>query len=186
MDLNESKRGLSLTLSNLEIKSEALELCASGNIIEAMDVDDVIAHLLVAEGFTKVEEIVETPIDELNHIEGFEQEISQELQNRAKAYLDAKKKELKEKQDKLGIKDDLMTAEGLAPAQILKLGEGGIKTLDDLADLAGDELVELLGEGQITVREANDVILKARAHWFAEEDAKKAEEEAASAESASQ
>ncbi|MDH5723069.1 MAG: transcription termination factor NusA [Alphaproteobacteria bacterium] len=142
----------------------------SSLFIEALDVDEVIAHLLVAEGFSQVEEIAETPIEELNQIEGFEEEISIELQNRAIAWLEAQTKELKSKQDELGINDDLMTAEGLRPDQIMKLGEQGIKTLDDLADLAGDELVELLGEDQITEKDANTIIMKAREHWFAEED----------------
>ncbi len=144
--------------------------------IEALDVDDVIAHLLVAEGFTRVEEIAETPVDELAHIEGFEEEIAQELQNRALTYLDAKQKELAEKQSELGLKEDLVAFEGLTPAQIIKVGEQGIKTLDDLADLAGDELVELLGEGQLTEKEANNVIMAARAHWFEDEDAQAAED----------
>ena len=151
--------------------------------IEALDVDEVIAHLLVAEGFRSVEEISETPIEELNQIEGFEEEVSAELQNRAKVYLETKAKELADKQAELGIKDDLIAAEGLTPAQIIKLGEGDVKTLDDLADLAADELVELLGEGQITIKAANDVIMAARAHWFEEED--KAAAEAAAAESES-
>lgn len=138
----------------------------SALFMEALDVDDVIAHLLVAEGFTKVEEIVETPIDELNDIEGFEEEISTELQNRARNWLQVKANELKEKQSEFGIADDLMKAEGLRADQILKLGQAGVKTLDDLADLAGDELVEMLGEGQITEKEANGIIMKARAHWF--------------------
>ncbi|MGB0719664.1 MAG: transcription termination factor NusA [Bdellovibrionales bacterium] len=138
--------------------------------IEALDVDEVIAHLLVAEGFTNIEEIAETPIDELNEIEGFEEELSIELQNRALAYLEAKQKELAEKQGELGLQDDLIAFEGLTPAQILVVGEKGIKTLDDLADLAGDELVELLGEGQLTEKEANNVIMAARAHWFEGED----------------
>ena len=143
----------------------------SALFMEALDVDDVIAHLLVAEGFTDVEEIVETPVDELNQIEGFEEEISIELQNRAAAWLEAKQKELDDKQEELGMSDDLMEADGLRPDQLLILGEKGIKTLDDLADLASDELIELLGEGQITEQDANAVIMKAREHWFAEENA---------------
>ncbi len=143
----------------------------SGLFMEALDVDDVIAHLLVAEGFTTVEEIAETPIDELNQIEGFEEEISTELQERAQNWLAQKAAELQEKQDELGLADDLMTAQGLRADQILMIGEKGVKTLDDLADLAGDELVEMLGEGQMTEKEANNVIMKAREHWFAEEDA---------------
>lgn len=143
----------------------------SSLFIEALDVDEVIAHLLVAEGFTKIEEIAETPIDELNYIEGFEEEISTELQNRAKTYLEAKANELAEKQELLGLEEDLVTFEGLSPDQILKLGEKGVKTLDDLADLAGDELIEILGS-QMSMKEANEVIMAARAHWFAEEDNK--------------
>lgn len=158
----------------------------SGLFMEALDVDDVIAHLLVAEGFTSVEEIAETPIDELNEIEGFEEEISIELQNRAQNWLNAKAAELQEKQDELGLSDDLMKAEGLRADQILKLGENGVKTLDDLADLAGDELVEMLGEGQMTVKDANAVIMKAREHWFAEEDAAAAEAAAEAAANAEQ
>ncbi|MCB9984024.1 MAG: transcription termination/antitermination protein NusA [Rhodospirillales bacterium] len=151
--------------------------------MEALDVDDVIAHLLVAEGFTRVEEIAETPIEELNQIQGFEEEISTELQNRAITWLDAKAKELAEKQAELGIADDLMRAEGLLPSQIIKLGEAGIKTLDDLADLAADELLEALGDGQITEKDANTVIMAARAHWFEEEDKAAAEAETAAASS---
>lgn len=142
----------------------------SALFIEALDVDDVIAHLLVAEGFTKLEEIAETPIDDLNEIEGFEVEISTELQNRAKNWLEQKNAELRVKQVELGINDDLMKVPGLSSSQIIKLGESGIKTLDELADLAGDELVELLGETVISFKDANQVIMQARAHWFKDED----------------
>ncbi len=143
----------------------------SALFIEALDVDEVIAHLLVAEGFSRVEEIVDTPVYELNQIEGFEEEISIELQNRAKAWIDAKSKELAEKQQELGIQDDLVALEGLRPDWILALGENGVKTLDDLADLATDELVEILGESVIAHSEAEEVIMRARAHWFEGEDA---------------
>ncbi|MCK5384730.1 MAG: transcription termination/antitermination protein NusA [Alphaproteobacteria bacterium] len=139
--------------------------------IDALDVDDVIAHLLVVEGFTSVEEIIETPVDELNAIEGFEEELSIELQNRAAVWLEQKQAELNEKQTELEIADDLMKAEGLRADQLLKLGENNIKTLDDLADLAGDELIEILGEGSMTSHAANEIIMLARQHWFAEEDA---------------
>lgn len=141
----------------------------SALFIEAMDVDEVIAHLLVAEGFTSIEEIVDATIDELNQIEGFEEEISIELQNRAAAYLDNQAQLLKDKQNELGLEDELLALEGLSSAQFLKLGEAGIKTRDDLADLAADELVEILGENQITEQDANTVIMAARAHWFADE-----------------
>ncbi|NCT40595.1 MAG: transcription termination/antitermination protein NusA [Alphaproteobacteria bacterium] len=146
--------------------------------IEAMDVDEVIAQLLVTEGFVRVEEIADATIDELANIEGFEEEIAIELQNRAIAFLEAKQAELVEKQSELGLKDDLIAFEGLTPSQILQVGQKGIKTLDDLADLAGDELVEQLGDGELTVNEANNVIMAAREQlgWFAEDDAAAAAE----------
>lgn len=150
----------------------------SALFLEALDVDDVIAHLLVAEGFTKVEEIAETPIDELNEIEGFEEEISTELQNRAKAWLDAKAKELAEKQAELGIEDEMIALPGLSSTQAIKLGEAGVKTRDDLADLASDELIEILGEGALTEKDANEIIMAARAHWFADDEQAAAEDAA--------
>ena len=137
--------------------------------ISALDVDDVIAHLLIAEGFTSIEEIVETPVEELNQIEGFEEEISMELINRANTWLDEKQKELEEKQKELGLAEDLITLEGLTPDFIIKLGEGGIKTRDDLADLASDELVEIIGEDHLNTTDAEKLIMKAREHWFAEQ-----------------
>lgn len=137
--------------------------------MEALDVDDVIAHLLIAEGFTSIEEIAETPIDEFNQIEGFEEEISQELINRAMAWLEERQKELEAKQAELGIAEDLVTLEGLTPDIIIKLGEGGIKTRDDLADLASDELVEILGEDKLSTTDAEKMIMKAREHWFADQ-----------------
>lgn len=146
----------------------------SALFMEGLDVDEVIAQLLVAEGFSTIEEIVETPVDELNEIEGFEEEISVELQNRAIAYLENQAALLKEKQDELGIQEDLLTVEGLTSGQFIKLGEAGVKTRDDLADLAADELVEMLGENQITEKDANTVIMAARAHWFDEPEAQPA------------
>ena len=79
------------------------------------------------------------------------------------------------------MEDALIEIEGLSADQFIKLGESGLKTRDDLADLAADELIEMLGEdGSITEDHANTVIMAARAHWFAEEDAAAAEAEAAS------
>lgn len=144
--------------------------------IQALDVDEVIAHLLVAEGFTSIEEIADTPVEELNYIEGFEEEVSIELQNRANAWLDAQLEELKAKQKELGIKDDLVELEGLSPDIIVKLGENDVKSRDDLADLATDELVEILGEERLSAADAEKLIMGARAHWFAEEDAAAAAE----------
>ncbi len=146
----------------------------SSLFIQALDIDDVIARLLIAEGFNKVEEIAETPLEELFQIEGFSEEIAAELQRRAQTFLAAKEQELKDKQKELGLNDDLVTFEGLTIDQILTLGSGGVKSRDDLADLAADELLEILGEKSMTEAEANALIMKAREHWFAEEDAAQA------------
>jgi transcription termination/antitermination protein NusA len=136
--------------------------------LAALDVDETIAQLLVAEGFTRVEELAEAEMSELNAIEGFTEDVSTELQNRAKTYLEAKANELKERQAELGIQNDLIELEGLSIDMVIKLGEHGVKTRDDLADLAGDELVEMLGNTVINLNDANALIMKAREHWFAE------------------
>lgn len=139
--------------------------------ITALDIDEMIAQLLIAEGFTSVREIGETPIEEMMEIEGFDEEIGQALIDRANDYLNAQAKELEVKGKELGIKADLMTFDGLTPEFILQLGENDVKSRDDLADLATDELVEILGEDKIKSRDAEALIMKAREHWFAEEDA---------------
>ncbi len=134
--------------------------------MEALDVDDVIAHLLVAEGFKKVEELAESALDELISIEGFDQDVAAELQNRAKNWLASKAKEFEEKKKSLGISDDLIGFEGLEFETIVKLAEAGVKTRDDLGDLASDELVEILGAAKMNDAQANRLIMAARAHWF--------------------
>jgi N utilization substance protein A len=153
-----------------------------------LDVDDVIAHLLVAEGFTSIREIAETTVDELNRIDGFEEEVSQELQARAANWLKEQEEQLESKRKELGITDDLIAFEGLDPNLIIKLGENEVKTLDDLADLATDELTEIIGVDIMSEADAAKIIMAARAHWFEDEktDEEKAEatetDDAASAE----
>ena len=139
--------------------------------INALDIDEVIAHLLIAEGFTSVRELAETPVEELIQIEAFDEGIAGALVERASAWLEQQQKELEEKSTELGINEDLINFEGLEADVILKLGENEVKSRDDLADLATDELLEILGEGAMTEAEAEALIMKAREHWFAEEDA---------------
>lgn len=139
--------------------------------ITALDIDEMIAQLLIAEGFSSVREIAETPIEEMTEIEGFDQDIGQELITRAQNWVNEQSKILETKRAELGIQDDLMEFEGLSPEFIVKLGENGVKCRDDLADLAADELLEILGEGAMKDREAEALIMKAREHWFAETDA---------------
>lgn len=131
--------------------------------VEALDVDDVLAHLLVSEGFTSVEEIVLIPEEDLIAIEGFEKELVDELKSRAKNYMDNREKENRSKLKDLKIDNSLLEVEGLTTEMIIILGENGIKTGQDLADLAGDELREFL---PIDETHANKIIMTARAKYY--------------------
>jgi N utilization substance protein A len=142
----------------------------SSMFIEALDIDDVIAHLLVTEGFTSLEEIAFVPVEDLAGIEGFDEDIAAELQERAKVFIERKNEEFEARRQELGVTDELATLEGLTPAMLVAIGEKGVKTLDDLGDLASDELIEMLPtEAKVTQDEANAIIMAARAHWFAED-----------------
>jgi N utilization substance protein A len=143
----------------------------SALFIEALDVDDVIAHLLVAEGFTSVEEIAYTEIEELAQIEGFDEDVAGELQNRALTYLEQRDAALHEQRVALGVTEEVAAVEGLTPTMLVALGEKDVKTLDDLGDLATDELVEIVGADAMTSEAAEQIIMAARAHWFADEEA---------------
>jgi N utilization substance protein A len=156
----------------------------SALFVEGLDVDDVIAGLLVTEGFGSVEEIVNVEDEELAGIEGFDETIAAELKRRASAFLEKRDAELDEKRRELGVEDAVAEVGGFSPAMLVSLGEKGVKTLEDLADLAGDELVEILGAEAVDEETANAVIMAARqaAGWFGDEpvaeDGEAAEEDA--------
>jgi N utilization substance protein A len=138
--------------------------------IEALDVDDVIAHLLVTEGFTSVEEVAFVPVPELASVEGFDEEIAGELQQRARVFLQEQNERFETRRKELGVSDEIAAINGVTPALLVAIGEKGVKTLDDLADLATDELIEMAGPAlKLEEGEANDIIMAARAHWFAED-----------------
>ena len=134
--------------------------------IDQLNVDDVIAHLLVTEGFSNVEAVAFVPIEELGEIEGFDETLAGELRQRARSYLVERDAKLSEERRALGVSDEVASIEGLSPASVVMLGKTGIKSLDDLADLASDELREIVGEGEMSIDEADAVIMAARAHWF--------------------
>jgi N utilization substance protein A len=140
--------------------------------IDALDIDDVIAHLLVTEGFTSVEEVAFVPLEDLAGIEGFDEDIAGELQERGRNFIERQNEALEARRQELGVSDELAALAGMTPAMLVALGDKGVKTLDDLADLAGDELVETVqGSAKLTLDEANAIIMAARAHWFAEAEA---------------
>jgi len=143
----------------------------SEHFMDALDVDDVLARLLVTEGFSTADDVAYVPTEELASIEGLDESIAQELQNRALNYVEERDRQMDEKRRELGVSDDLAAIDGLTPVMLVDLGEKGIKTLDDLADLSGDELIEdYLPESYLTLDEANAIIMAARAHWYPDED----------------
>ncbi len=108
--------------------------------VAALDVDEMIAQLLVSEGFTTVEELAYVDQQEVASIEGFDESTAGEIQERAREFLERQEAELTEKRRTLGVHDELTEVEGLTTAMLVTLGENGIKTLEDLADCATDEL----------------------------------------------
>jgi transcription termination/antitermination protein NusA len=139
--------------------------------VQSLDVDEVVAQLLVTEGFSSIEDVAYVALEDLQEIQGFEGGIAEELQSRARGYIDARNAEFEAKRKELGVEDAVAELEGLAPAFLVTLGENGVKTLDDVGDLAGDELKEVLEKGghQLDLDTCNAIILAARKHWFPEE-----------------
>ncbi|MBB4264507.1 transcription termination factor NusA [Roseospira visakhapatnamensis] len=138
--------------------------------IDALDVDDVIAHLLVTEGFSSVEEVAFVVDDELADIEGFDPDIAAELKERAQSYLEERERVADEQRRELGVDDEMTFVHGLSATMLVALGQAGVKTLDDLADLASDELREIVGLEAMDEETANTIIMASRAHWFDDDD----------------
>jgi N utilization substance protein A len=142
----------------------------SDRFIEALNIDDVIAHLLVAEGFVMVEDIVVTDIEELAEIQGFDSDIATEIRNRAVEFVDVENKRIESELARLKVTDDLRQFEYLSLPMMLKLAENEVVSLDDLAELDSEELMGLIGElGLDDEAEAGNIIMAARAHWFDDE-----------------
>ena len=157
---------------------------------EELDVDETLAQLLVAEGFSEMEEVAFIAPEELAEIEGFDEDLAAELQSRAQEALDRREGKARELRQSLGVEDALADMPHLNEAMLVTLGKAGIKTLDDLADLATDELVAkkrseprrggkdrpedkggVLGDYGLTDEQGNEIIMAARAHWFEDEPA---------------
>lgn len=159
-----------LTGWNIDVMSEAEEQERRAKefqektdlFIKGLDVDEMIARLLITEGFRTIEEIAFVDINELEEIEGFNPELAAELQKRAKDYLNKVEQDYFDGGHKLGMSDDLLNFTFIRRPIIMKLGENGIKSLEDLADLSSDELIEILGEDTVSNRLAGRIIMKAR------------------------
>ncbi len=150
--------------------------------IDALDVDEVIAHLLVTEGFSSIEEVAYVPIDEITGIEGFDQDLAEELSGRAQVYLGDQAEKFAAKRKELGINDDIIDIPGLTSEMVVRLAEQDIKDRESLAELAGYELsgseaegeAGMLAEFNLSEEDANAIITAARAHWFEAADAEAA------------
>ncbi len=123
---------------------------------EELDVDETLSQLLVAEGFSELEEVAYIDIAELAAIEGFDEELGQELQSRALEALERREEAQREERRGLGVEDDLAELPHLTEAMLVTLGKAGIKTLDDLADLATDELIAKKRGGEQRRRNNNN------------------------------
>ncbi|MCU0762921.1 MAG: transcription termination factor NusA [Hydrogenophaga sp.] len=131
-----------------------------------LDVDQEIADILIEEGFTSLEEVAYVPIQEMLEIEAFDEDTINELRARAKDALLTM--EIAREESVEEVSQDLRDLEGMTPELIGKLADAGLHTRDDLADLATDELTEITGQSP---EEATALIMLARAHWFAGEQA---------------
>jgi N utilization substance protein A len=133
--------------------------------VEKLDVDEEVADILIAEGFTSLEEVAYVPLQEMLEIESFDEETVHELRTRAKDALLTLEIAREEKVEEVSqdLRDLEVDGKGLTPDLIAKLAVGNIHTRDDLADLAVDELTELTG---LDDERAKALIMKAREHWF--------------------
>jgi N utilization substance protein A len=109
--------------------------------VEALDLDEVVGQLLASEGFSSIEELALVDEKEIAGIEGFDDDTARELQERARDYIARQEGELDEKRKELGVADELREVPGITTAMMVKLGENGVKTIEDLAGCATDDLV---------------------------------------------
>ncbi|MBB3937483.1 transcription termination factor NusA [Aureimonas phyllosphaerae] len=167
----------------------------SALFMDALNVDEMVGQLLASEGFASVEEVAYVDNSEVASIEGFDEDTAAEIQNRAKEFLDQREKELDDKRRALGVEDDLRQIEGLTTAMLVALGEDGVKSVEDFAGCAADDLVGwterkdgetkkftgALSAFDVSRQDAEAMIMQARvmAGWVeAEEPAVESDEEA--------
>jgi N utilization substance protein A len=154
-----------MTADESRSKQEGERSSLRERFIDSLDVDQEVADILIDEGFTSLEEIAYVPISEMLEIEAFDEDTVNELRNRARDVLVTRAIAAEEKIESLS--EDLLSLEGIDRELAAKLADIGIQTRDDLAELAIDELMEAT---QIEEQAGRELILRARAHWFAEEE----------------
>ena len=153
---------------------------------EALDVDEMIAQLLASEGFSSIDEVAFVPLDEIAEIEGFDEDTASEIQTRAREHIERLDAELTEKRKALGVADELAEVPGVTTAMLVAFGENDVKTVEDLAGCATDDLTgwSERKDGEVTrhagildgidagAADAEAMIMAARiaAGWITEED----------------
>jgi len=168
----------------------------SNLFMEALDVDEMVGQVLASEGFTTVEEVAYVESDEIASIDGFDEDTASEIQTRAREYLEKIEAEHDAKRKELGVQDELREIPGVTTAMMVTLGEDGVKTTEDFAGYAADDLVGwkerkdgetkvfpgVLASHGVSRADAEQMVLSARlkAGWItAEEEAVDAEAPAA-------
>src|SRR5579863_7941414 len=152
-----------MTESDAEAKSETESKELVQNFMKQLDVDENVASILVQEGFSTVEEVAYVPQAELAAIEEFDEDIVKELRNRARDVLLTQAIVSEESLEQSLPAEDLLTLEGMRPDLALALARRGVRTRDELADQAIDDISDIDG---LSAEEAGALIMKARAHWF--------------------
>jgi N utilization substance protein A len=156
-----------LTVEQAEQKGEEESRKILERFMQKLDVGEDVANILVAEGFSNIEEVAYVPESELLEIEEFDQEIVTEIRRRARDALLTQLIANEEVLDENAPKDDLMALEGVTERLAYQLAEKGVRSQEDLAELAVDELIAI---SKMNEEDAAALIMAARAPWFAEED----------------
>jgi N utilization substance protein A len=153
-----------MTEQDAQKKNEEESASVREVFMEKLDVDEEVANILIQEGFSSLEEVAYVPIQEMLEIEGFDEATVNELRSRARDALLVQAIASEEQAE--NAEQDLRSLEGMDSDLAAKLATAGVKTRDDLGDLAVDDLVEI---SDIDVERAKTLIMKAREHWFAQE-----------------
>jgi N utilization substance protein A len=154
--------------------------------MEALNVDEMVGQVLASEGFTSVEEVAYVDSGEIASIDGFDEETAEEIQTRAREYLERIEGELDAKRQELGVEDELREIPGMTTAMMVAVGEDGVKTIEDFAGYAVDDLVGwkerkdgettfepgVLSKFDVSRAEAEQMVVAARLKmgWITEED----------------
>lgn len=138
------------------------------SLVDALGVDEMMAQLLISEGFLSVEDIAESELEDFASIEGINPEVAKSLHQKAVDFSEEQEQRFFQKCEELGIQDDLLTLPHLDVAMFDKLIDAGIRTRDDVADLATDELLDILSNGALSQEKAETIIMEARKGWFQE------------------